>query len=112
LAELRFRGLAKTNRDLDKQLSRWLGYKAKRDGDDWAIAQSDRALRAGPADILKLHPQIDLCRTDTLSTARTLASKLPDDFEKYHKTPQSIDVIGEFGLLSEIDEVTSSVGLC
>ncbi len=100
----------------DTLLADWFGYKAVPEGDGLVVPDSDRALRAGPADIIEILPRISLLETPHSEVARKLAAAVPDDFDEYFKSagselPEDIKIPGGFGNASELYKVTTEVAI-
>jgi hypothetical protein len=94
-----------------------LGYQAFHDGKNWRIPADDRALSAGPPDVLCLSETVDLYRSPPDRLADYLISSVPDDFQDVEnvilrKVPKCRPVYNAYGLLGEIDDVYTAVALC
>ena len=116
MSGLRFPKIPAKPGTLDTLLRDWFGYRAVVQNGEWFVPPTDRALRAGPRDALKIHPRRILNQTKLKSVASKMLEAIPSDFDEHlpelRKTlPEKVKVPGGLGFASELHAYLAEVSV-
>lgn len=114
MTDVRILGVPAMLGGLDTLLREWFGYEPIIRDHEHVIPENDSALREGPNDILKMHPQINLRSGQLKLVAEEMVSRVPEDFDQYMAKaradfPKQIKIPGSLGLITDLELVRTEM---